>query len=58
MKTIFAIIGFVVMAMWGFHFVNSKSVKPMIKTAWNIGSPYLNQAIDKAQESTKQAANR
>lgn len=56
MKSIFAIIGFVVCCMWGFHFLNSKAGKPIVKTAWDFSSPYINNAVNQAQNDAKRAA--
>ncbi len=52
MKTIFAIIGFVVVCMWTWHFMGDKLIKPAARsaanTAWNATAPYLNDAVNKA----------
>lgn len=58
MKTIFAIIGFVVVCVYGYHFLNSKAAKPVANTMWKMSAPYLNQAVNKAAESAKQAINK
>lgn len=56
MKSIFAIIGFIVCCMWGFHFLNSKAGKPIVKTAWDFSSPYINNAVNQAQNDAKRAS--
>jgi hypothetical protein len=57
MKTIFATIGFIVVALWAYHFMGNKSVKPAIKTAWDISSPYINNAVNGMQDKAKRASN-
>ncbi len=57
MKTVFAAIGCVVVCMWMYHFFGNKVIKPVVSvaadTAWNATAPYLNNAVNKAQEKTK-----
>ena len=58
MKSIFAVIGFVVCCLWAYHWYNvSPSAKHAVSSAadttWNITSPYLNNAVNKAQSKTK-----
>lgn len=57
MKTIFAIIGFVVVGLWVYHASNNKTVRSGAKTVWNLSAPYINNAVNKAHDSAKQAAN-
>ena len=58
MKTIFAIIGFTVTCMWGYHFLNSKAGKPFVKSVWDFSSPYINNAVNQAQQDAKRTAKR
>lgn len=58
MKTVFAIIGFSVCALWAFHFYNSspvvkKTARVASDTAWNASAPYLNNVVNKTQAKTK-----
>jgi hypothetical protein len=58
MKTIFAVIGFSVVCLWGYHFYNSspvakKTTKVASDMAWNATAPYLNDAVNKATTKTK-----
>jgi hypothetical protein len=50
MKSIFAFIGFVVVCFYGYHYLGNKAVKPAIKTAWDISSPYINNAVNGMQD--------
>ena len=58
MKTIFAIIGFIVCALWVYHNAGNKTLKAGVRTAWNISAPYINNAVNGAQDKAKQATNR
>lgn len=58
MKTIFAIIGFTVCCLWGYHFyatspIAQKTTHAAADTAWNVTAPYLNNAVNKTQSKTK-----
>jgi len=50
MKTFFAIIGFGVVALWAWHFMGDKVIKPAANTAWQASAPYINDAVNKAQK--------
>ena len=50
MKTIFAIIGFTVVAMWCVHFAGNKNMRAGVKTVWNICAPYINNAVNGIQD--------
>ena len=58
MKTIFATIGFIMCCVWGYNYFGNKSVKPAIKTAWDISSPYINNAVNDMQDKAKRAAKK
>lgn len=58
MKTVFAIIGFGVCCLWGYHFYENspmakKTARLATDTAWNASAPYINDAVNKAQAKTK-----
>jgi hypothetical protein len=58
LKTVFAVIGFTFCSLWAYHFYNSspvakKSVHVASDSAWNATSPYLNDAVNKAQAKSK-----
>ena len=57
MKTIFAIIGFTVVAMWCIHHAGNKNIRSGVKAVWNITSPYINNAVNGVHNSAKQAIN-
>lgn len=58
MKSIFAIIGFIVCAMWVYHFAGNKTFRSGAKTAWDFSSPYINNAVNQAQNDTKRTVKR